>query len=339
MKVAVIGYGSRYRMGYLHLTQAIDAGMKPVAVADLREESRAAAERDFPGIETYPSADEMLKKTDADVVIIITQNATHAELALKCLRAGKHVVCEKPFDVTTAKCDKVINEARKRKLMVAVYHNRHWDGSIIKAVRDVNGKGVIGDVYRVEAALQVYADPTDYWGTRWRSSKSLTGGILFDWGVHIVEWIFQLMGDGICHVEGFVHKGFWKTPWKEDTIEDDALMIIRYEDGRCATLRVSYIEAAERMPSPVVKIRGTKGVYVMECDRYRLVTPRGDTLIHKEGKNPPSRWGLLYKNVAAHLRRGVPLVVTPEYARNLVHVLELAGKSAEVGKPIAPKFR
>mgnify|MGYP000903245550 FL=1 len=122
VKVAVIGYGGAFNMGKWHLEEMRKAGMTPVAVADLDKERLKIARRDFPGIKTYTSVAGMLGRSDCDLVTIITPHNTHARLALKCLRAGKHVVVEKPMAISTRDCDAMIAEAKKRRLLLSTYH-------------------------------------------------------------------------------------------------------------------------------------------------------------------------------------------------------------------------
>ena len=118
----------------------------------------------------------MLKKTKANLIIVITAHNTHFEIAMQSLRSGRHVICEKPMAITTTRCDKMIAEAKKRNLFLTAYHNRHWDGSIVRALKIVNA-GKIGEVIRVEAHLGQWEKP----GNWWRSSKSVSGGILMIW--------------------------------------------------------------------------------------------------------------------------------------------------------------
>jgi scyllo-inositol 2-dehydrogenase (NADP+) len=94
IKVGVVGYGGAFNMGRGHLNQMKAAGMSPVAVAEVDPTRLEAAKVDFPGIETYKSVTEMLKKSSVDLVVLITPHNTHAPLAIQCLKAGRHVVCE-----------------------------------------------------------------------------------------------------------------------------------------------------------------------------------------------------------------------------------------------------
>jgi len=227
IKVGVIGYGGAYNMGRGHLNET--------------KRLEVAAE-DFPGIETYTSAGEMLKKSPVELVSIITPHNTHARLALQCLRAGRHVVVEKPFAITTSECDAMIAAAKsKKKLLLSAYHNRHWDGCILRAVKTVRS-GALGRVVRVEAHMGAWGPPDE----TWRSSKSRSGGILYDWGVHLLEYTFQIVDAAIVEVSGFATAGVWgpKLRWKRDANEDEAFLVVRYATGAWSTLRTPAPRAA-----------------------------------------------------------------------------------------------
>ena len=116
IKVGVIGYGGAFNMGKAHMTEMQKAGMTPVAVAELDSQRLHVAREDFPGIQTYATVEQMLKKSDVDLITIITPHNTHAQLAVRCLKAGRHVVCEKPLAITTAECDAMISAANANDL-------------------------------------------------------------------------------------------------------------------------------------------------------------------------------------------------------------------------------
>ena len=146
IKVGVIGYGGAFNMGKSHLNEMQKAGMTPVAVAEIDKDRLKVAEEEFPGIETYSSVATMLKKSDVNLITIITPHNSHAKLALQCLNAGKSVCCEKPLAITTKECDEMIAAAKKNKVVLSTYHNRHWDGCILEAVKQIKQKKVIGEV-------------------------------------------------------------------------------------------------------------------------------------------------------------------------------------------------
>jgi predicted dehydrogenase len=333
IRVGVIGYGGAFNMGKAHLTEMKQAGMTPTAVAELDPQRLEVAQADFPGIETYSSVAGMLKKSAVDLVTVITPHNTHARLAIQCLNAGRHVVCEKPMALTTAECDRMIAVARRRKLLLSTYHNRHWDGRILEAVRQVRS-GVIGRVVRVEAHMGGWGRPGDWW----RSSKTVSGGILYDWGVHLLEYALQLIDSDIVEVSGYRHDGFWsaKTKWKADTIEDEGFAVARFADGAWLTLRITNIDSNPKAGQ--VEITGTKGSYVFDGRTWEAVTHAGDATVRTQGANPESEGWRFYRNIADHLTKGSRLIITPEWARRPIHILDLARRSAAAGRSLRAKY-
>ena len=334
IKVGVIGYGGAFNMGKAHLNEMAKAGMAPVAVAEIDPERLKVASQDFPGIETYASVAEMLKKSSVGLLAIITPHNTHAKLALQCLKAGRHVACEKPLAITTGECDAMILAARKSKVVLSTYHNRHWDGNIMRAM-DVLRTGAIGEVIRVEAHMGNWSCPRDWW----RSSKSISGGILYDWGVHLLEYALQIMGPAkITEVSGFLKHGYWakKTKWNADTNEDEAFCTVRFQTGQWLTLSISSIDSKAK--EGVLEITGTEGSLVIEHQGWKLITHKNDVTVTETGANPKGEGWRYYQNLADHLVKGEKLIITPEWARRPIHILELAGLSAKKGCAIKAKY-
>jgi len=337
IKVGVVGYGGAFNMGKGHLEQMKKAGMTPWAVCEIDKSRLVIAQADFPGIETYTSLDTMLKKSDVNLIVIITPHKLHASQALKCLKAGKHVVVEKPMAITTAECDAMIREAKKRKLVISTYHNRHWDGCILGAVEKIES-GAIGDIVRIEAHMGGYAKPKDWW----RSSRSISGGILYDWGVHLLEYSLQLIRSDIVEVSGYAKTGFWapQTAWKRDGNEDEGHAIVRFKDGKWLTLTITSIDSfGKDGDRGQLEITGTKGTYIMSGGSWELRGIDGAEKIVVSGKNPPGEQDKYYKNVADHLVKDTKLIITGEWARRPIHILDLAVKSAKAGKAMPAKYK
>lgn len=334
IKVGVIGYGGAFNMGRAHLNEMKQAGMAPVAVVEIDPQRLKVARKDFPGIETYSSTAAMLRKSDVNVVTIITPHNTHAKLALECLNAGRHVVCEKPMAITTAECDAMIAAGRKNGLILSTYHNRHWDGCIMHAVKTIRS-GAIGEVIRVDAHMGGWGQPGDWW----RSSKSISGGILYDWGVHLLEYTLQIVNSEIVEVSGFTHSGYWapKTKWKKDANEDEGFAVVRYASGAWSTLCMTHIDSKPR--PGWVDITGTLGSYLMDYGAWEMVTHQGATTVSTRGSNPPSEGWRFYKNIANHLTKGTKLVITGEWARRPIHILDLACQSAKKARALRASYK
>jgi predicted dehydrogenase len=335
IKVGVVGYGGAFNMGKSHLDEMRKAGMTPLAVAEIDPERLKTAEKDFPGIETYSSVKDMLAKSAVDMLAIITPHNSHAKIAIDCLRAGRAVVCEKPFAITTPECDAMIREARKGGIVLSTYHNRHWDGCVMQALKAVRS-GAIGDVFRVEAHMGGWGCPSDWW----RSSRSISGGILYDWGVHLLEYSLQILHPSrIGEISGFAKTGFWadKTKWKKDTNEDEGFCTVRFDDGRWLTLCISSLDSKPK--EGWLEITGTKGSYVMEGGSWKMITHKDDGVtVTETGKNPANEGWRLYQNIADHLVKGEKLVITPEWARRPIHIIELACLSAKKGQTLKAKY-
>jgi predicted dehydrogenase len=334
IKVGVIGYGASFNMGRHHLREMEHAGMTPTAVCDIDPARLEAASQDFPGIELYGSATEMLKKSEVELVAVITPHNVHAKLAIQCLKAGRNVVTEKPFAITTAECDAMIAAAKKAKRMLSTYHNRHWDGCVLQALKTIRS-GAIGDVYRVAINMGNHSQPGDWW----RTSRTISGGILYDWGVHVLEYTLQIVNAGIVEVSGFAKNGYWapKTPWKKDTNEDEAMAVIRFDSGAWATLCMTQLACDHKRPW--LEITGTEGTYAMEHDDYAYTVAKGGEMVTHAGRNQPTEWWQFYENIAAHLTKGDKLIITPEWARRPIHIIDLACQSAKKGVSLKAKYK
>lgn len=330
--VAVVGYGGAFNMGRQHLREMRAAGMVPTAVCDLDRERLKVAKQEFPGIRTYTRLADMLRKTDVQLVTVITPHDTHARLALQCLQAGRSVVIEKPMTITTAQCDRLIAESERQGVLLSTYHNRHWDGHILEALEHIRA-GDIGDVYRVECHMGGHAQPGDWW----RSNRRVSGGILYDWGVHLLEYALQILHPStLTEVSGYATSGYWapSLPFPEEANEDEAQLTARFADGRWLTLNVSQLDHHAKSDRGVLEISGTRGTYVMQFDRWSIRNREGESLVVREGKNRPGEGHRFYENIAATLGGTAELVITPQWARRPVHILDLAVRSATSGRAV-----
>ncbi len=329
IKVAVVGYGPAFNMGRHHLNAMKRVGMVPVAVADIDPERLPVAEEEFPGVRTFSSATEMLANCDVDLVGVITPHDSHAELAIQCIEAGKHVITEKPFVVTTAEADAVIEAARANDVMISVHHNRHWDGWIMNAVKHIKA-GMIGDVVRIEAHSGGRGRPRAWW----RCSKSISGGVNYDWGAHFLEYALQLIDADVVEVTGFARYGFWapQSPWGDDTVEDETFTVVRFDSGQVLTLLISRIESHPR--DGWFDITGTNGSFHFSPQEWHATVQQEGGHALFRGPNPGSKAGRFYENIAAHLTTGEPLIITAEWARRNVHIMDLSDRSAREGKTL-----
>ncbi len=323
---AVVGYGGAFSMGKLHadaITQC--QGMDVVAICDPDESRLDIAEDDFPGIKTYNHIDKLLDDDEVELCVLVTPHNTHAPLAIQCSKAGKHVVCEKPFALTIKESTDMIRAARKAGTVCSVFHNRRRDADFL-TIKGLIDDGAIGEVYQIEANAGSYGYPGDWW----RSNKAVSGGAFYDWGAHFIDWILNLLPRRIESVYGFFPP---KRVWHHVTNEDHCWAAIRFEGGALATFEQSSIAAIGKAKWRILGTRG--GITMGDDDTIKLVQ------IQIDGRRVESTvpyvagdWHGYYRALADHLILGEPLEVTPESARRVIGVLSLAEQSSAKGKPL-----
>lgn len=344
--VAVVGYGPFGGMGYMHgLACTETEGLRLAAAVDTSPARLDAAKEDFPDLATYDSATGAANDDAVDIAIVATPPVHHAELALELLRAGKHVVVEKPMCLTVAQADELIQVADENDRIISVHQSRRWDRDYLALKRAVT-LGLLGDVFNLETFVGSFEHPC----RAWHSEDSISGGAVYDWGSHHIDWILQLYGSTPARVLCSAHTRVWN-----DTTNVDQLSVwMQWADGREATFRQSDIAAIRR---PKFYVQGTEGTaqgFYRPLRKERLEAGRGhldgyhhhaeapvDLELARYEPNygvvtsqlPPAPhpgWGF-HENLANHLILGEPLAVRPQESREVVAVLEAAHRSGAEG--------
>jgi len=323
VRCGVIGYGGACSMGKYHadLISKIP-GLKLTAICEIDKERLGIARENHPGVKTYAEIKKMLSEDIIDLGIAVVPHNVHSKIVLSLIEAGKNAICEKPFAITIAECTKMIETAKRKGVMLSVFHNRRWDGDFLAIKRIIND-GLLGEIFHIECYSGNYAHP-GYW---WRSEKSVSGGAIYDWGAHFVDWILNLMPGKMETVYGIFHKRLWY----DVTNEDQGEAIIRFEGGRYAEFQTSAIAAIGK---PKWRILGTKGGLTINQGEENINIVTFVNGSREKIKIPfmESCWNNYYLNIADNLLTGEPLSVTSESARRVIVVFELAEKSAKTGK-------
>jgi scyllo-inositol 2-dehydrogenase (NADP+) len=325
IQVGIIGYGGAFNMGRAHGQACEETGMKVVAVCDIDPDREAVAKEDFPACDYYTDYKELLKHPGVGLVINILPHNLHASVCIDAMNAGKNVVVEKPMCMNVAEADAMIEAAERNKVMLSVFHNRRWDGDF-NTIKELIDQGMIGDVFHIEAAMGGMHHP----GTWWRSYKDISGGAMFDWGAHIVDWILQFVPQNVKGVDGYYHK----LRWHDISNEDHTELVIRFESGVTAQVEISYIAAATK---PRWRILGTKGAIVMPgWDRIEVTVDHEGHLAKFDAPMKQSDWKAYYRNIWDHLANGANLVVKASESRRNIAIIEAAERSSEKGQTVKP---
>jgi predicted dehydrogenase len=319
-------------MGRHHGTSMKNVGgLEPIAACDMEPARLKVAADEFPGIKTYSKAEDMLADSRVQGVVVILPHNLHAPMALKALGAGKHVIVEKPFCLTESEADSMIGAARENEVSLVVYQNRRWDHNYLTAKKLVES-GAIGKVFETQIDFGGYGNP----GTWWRSDKKTSGGPLYDWGAHCIDWMLNIVGSKVVGVSGY----FQKRVWHMVTNEDHCRVVIRFEGGEVANFCNSSLYAATK---PGWIILGTTGGinFPTVFDKEATLTTVVDGRLQKaQVACEADDWDGFYRNLADHLQNGVPLICRPEQSARVIGIVETAEKSAAQGRelPFADKY-
>ncbi len=344
--VGIVGYGPFGGMGYTHGLAATETdGLGLVGVCDSNAERRAAAIADFPDVRPHVDIESLSADDGVGVVIVATPPVLHAPIALAMLRAGKHVVVEKPMCLTVADADMLLAEAAAVGRTITVHQSRRWDGDYL-ALRRAIDSGTIGDVFNMETFVGSFDHPCRWW----HSDEALSGGAVYDWGSHHIDWILQIFGGPPDTVHASAHKRVWRDVTNSDQID----VQMRWADGREARFIQSDVAAIRK---PKFYVQGTAGTIAADYQPVvadELVAGRGHVRTawhHAEVAStlrvaqyqpgyglvemtlPPvqtTRWPF-HRALADHLLLGEPSPVPAEQSRDVVAVLELAHRSAACG--------
>ncbi|MHB8687857.1 MAG: Gfo/Idh/MocA family oxidoreductase [Candidatus Dormibacteraceae bacterium] len=325
--VGLIGYGA---IAQAHAASiAATAGLKLAGICDVSEARRQMAARDW-SVRTHPRAEDMLEDPEIGLVVVGTPPSIHADSVMAALRAGKHVVCEKPFALRVEEVDRMIDAAAARELVLTVFQSRRWDPDYL-AMREVVRSGRIGEVFYMESFIGGHDHPCDYW----HSHEPISGGTIYDWGSHYFDWILQLMPDAVRTISANAHKRVWHDVTNSDQVRVD----LTFAGGAQASFLQSDIAAARK---PKWYVLGTQGAVVGEWQaepvpadfpaRVKIFRPGAAAGSDEEVLSLAARdeHGF-YINLADHLAWDEALAVTPEQARRTVAVMEAATHSISRG--------
>ena len=296
-----------------------------LSVTLIRSEQKPR-KRIFPGVRTYNSVEELNADNGVDLIANVLPHSLHCGPTVASLKAGKHVIVEKPMCVTIAEATEMITTAKENDVMLSVHHNRRWDADFW-TLRELVHSGVIGKVFSVEMWGGGYGRPNPDW---WRSVKAISGGQFYDWGAHYLDWLLNVLEAPMINVTGFYQPNL---VWDDITNEDHVQAIVRFAggavvaDGASANIQMSNIAKnwwipmencsahTARLPPKMAGLR-----FLSEVEGH----PKEQEVGYHRRPGPT-----YYENIVAHLNDGTPLLVTPESARRVIAIMDLAEKSAK----------
>ncbi|HZU80901.1 MAG TPA: Gfo/Idh/MocA family oxidoreductase [Acidimicrobiales bacterium] len=340
MRVGLVGYGLSGRFFHRPLIAAVP-GLEITSVVTSDPERRRQAASELPGARLSSAPEELLRSADEhDLIVVATATATHAEVAGAALRAGLHVVVEKPVAPTAAEVRALAEVAASAGRMLVPFHNRRFDADHLTFVR-LRDDGVLGTVLRYESRFERFRPLPDPGAWRERTPSHQGGGILLDLGTHLVDQAVTLFGRPTGVYAEIDHR--------RGGADDDVFLALDHRDGTRTHLWAGALAAA---PGPRLRVLGTEGALVVpgldgQEARLRGGMAADDPVFGVEdatswgwlqrdgGRRPvaPERgdWPAFYRQLRCAIAGEGPPPVTVEDALCVAEVLDAARRSAEEG--------
>ncbi len=223
LNVAVIGYGGQ---GAWHCSQVLKSDVVALSgTYDIKENRRVAAKDN--GIFVYESNEAIFADNSVDIVVVATPNDVHEDLVVNALKSGKNVICEKPVALSVESFDRMVDASKESGKVLSVHQNRRWDVDYL-GVKSVIESGEIGEVIRVESRIHGSRGiPSD-----WRCEKAPGGGMILDWGVHLIDQMLKLIPDKIIGVNCIT------THITNKEVDDGFRLELAFETGKSAYVEV-----------------------------------------------------------------------------------------------------
>ena len=339
VRMAVIGLG---RAGWdIHV--AAIRGRKDFVltdVADLEKTRLAEAKAEF-GCRTFLDYKQMLRETDADLVVVATQSKDHAPMsieALKIARPHQVIMSEKPMAMSVRETDRALAAAKSSKGCFTVHQNARLGADFLH-IKDVMKSGVLGDIYMIKRGQYSFGRRND-----WQVLRKYGGGNLNNNGVHAVDQVLQLLDSPVKDVWGDLQQVLIP-----GDAEDHVKVVIRAESGMVADVEVT---TAVAIPAYAWMLLGTKGTLISDgrTSRLRYHTQKLPKIRAVDSHMVPTRsYGIIgqrekiefkeeelpssapskknfYDYLYDAIRKGKPLLVNPESVRPTMYVLQQARK-------------
>jgi predicted dehydrogenase len=321
---ALIGCGGMGRSEARLLPQIPEA--KLVAVCDVQEEAANAFGQEM-GVPAFTDAAQIFARPDIGAVMVTTPNGLHTQLVLDAAAAGKHIYCEKPMAFTVAECDRMIAAAEQAGVRLMV-------GQVLRLlplfarITELFDSDLLGRPLAVQISrLGWMGDPT----ARYRLSKAITGGLLYDITVHEIDLVQRLCGPAVS-----VYAHMDRTVLNQIDYEETAVLQLRYQSGAVASLFESIASPVGRFDGVIIAERGALSFdHRTGALNYKVSDSKQEAVSEKVG--PKDRENGYLRELRSFtewvLYDRTPLLTAKE-GRAAIAIVQAAYASADSGRPV-----
>lgn len=332
IKFAIIGCGRIAQRHAEHINNLAEL----VAVCDVEMEKANALSTKY-NAKAYQDLNEMLaQQQDVDVVSICSPNGLHAEHSIKALKAGFHVLCEKPMAISVHDCGAMIKAAEEaNKRLFAIKQNR-FNPPVI-AVKNAIDNGNLGKIYSIQLNC-FWNRNNDYYHNSWKGTKDLDGGTLYTQFSHFIDLVYWMIGDVkrvYALTSNFAHKDIIE-------FEDSGVIVLEFYNGAIGGINYTVNSFQKNMEGSLT-IFGEKGTvkiggqYLNELEYQNI---EGFEIKELPEGNKPNNYGnyvgsmsnhdKIYKNVINVLLNGDSISTNSFEGLKTVEIIDKIYQSAKL---------
>jgi len=252
INIALIGAGGIGKRWIKALNNVESIDLSVIVDKDIKKAEETAKEYKIGSCEILNDYKQAINKENIDAVIVATPHKFLASISEDFLRAGKHVLSEKPCGISMVEIQKLVEISKENDLRyMAGFNHRFHEGFIL--ARKLFEEGRIGDIQFIRARYGFGGRPDMQ--NEWRFKKEIAGGgELIDQGVHMIDMVGSFIGE-IKDVKGFAENFYW-----ESEVEDNAFVLLKSQGGQVASVHVSW---SNWKPTHVFEIFGTEGYLIV----------------------------------------------------------------------------
>lgn len=297
------------------------------------------------GIRGYTDIDAFLQDGAVDIVMVATPSGLHLEGALAAIAAGKHVLVEKPLEITVERCDRIIKAARDKGVMLGgIFHSRYFDVPLL--IKQAVDAGRFGTISLADAQVKWYRSQEYYDSGAWRGTWKLDGGgTLMNQSIHaidLLQWFLGPVSEVTGRIATLAHERI--------EVEDTAVATLRFANGALGVIEgttAAYPGFLKR-----IEITGSKGSVIMEEENLKVWDFADETGMDREikskyigastsngGASDPSTLDYLghHKEIAdfvSALRSGREFGLNGSESRKAVEIIEAIYQSSRTGHAV-----
>jgi len=344
IKLGILGFGF---MGHCHAENIKKFDdIELLAVCDNNAEQLKDVQHNK-DIIIYNNADDIISNKDINTLLIVTPNQFHKDMVIKAARAGKNIICEKPAAMTVAEFDEMMKVVNECGVLFTVHHQRRWDKDF-RIAKEIYDKNLVGGIYAIKSCIYgVNGNMHD-----WHVYKSQGGGMLYDWGVHLIDQMLYMVDSKIKTIFADVRNVI------NFEVDDYFKINLVFENGIVGEIELGTYYLSPTRGWTVCGNTGTMFIDGFDCKGKIVRTTRllenvpGKITMSSEGPTrsfgPPAPGvlteeplpevkadhSMFFENFIKVVNGEEDFVIKPAQVRRVLSVMEAARKSAELKKSI-----